>query len=56
MNTENQVDYLVTPLRTFNDNGEHCREFSTRMTYGKQRDSVNNVACRQPDGSWLIRN
>ncbi|HYE37367.1 glycine zipper 2TM domain-containing protein [Methylocaldum sp.] len=56
MNPENQVDYLVTPLRTFNDNGGRCREFSTRMTYGNQRDSVNNVACRQPDGSWLIRN
>jgi surface antigen len=56
MNPDNQVGYLVTPLRTFNDNGERCREFSTRMTYGKQRDSVNNIACRQPDGSWMIRN
>lgn len=56
LNPDNQVDYIVTPLRTFNDNGERCREFSTRMTYGKQRDSVNNIACRQPDGSWLIRN
>ncbi|MGX2039594.1 RT0821/Lpp0805 family surface protein [Methylocaldum sp. MU1018] len=55
MNPQNQVDYLVTPLRTFNDNGKRCREFSTRMTYGKQRDSVNNIACRQPDGNWLIR-
>ncbi len=56
LNPDNQVDYIVTPLRTFNDNGERCREFSTRMTYGQQRDSVNNIACRQPDGSWLIRN
>jgi surface antigen len=56
LNPDNQVDYIVTPVRTFNDNGERCREFSTRMTYGKQHDSVNNIACRQPDGSWLIRN
>lgn len=56
LNPDNQVDYIVTPLRTFDDNGARCREFSTRMAYAKQRVSVNNIACRQPDGNWLVRN
>lgn len=44
-----------TPTRTYTRNdGSPCREFSTSVIIGGQRDEAYGTACRQADGSWQI--
>ncbi len=48
----------VTPVREGTDNtsGNYCREFQQTVTIGGKTEEAYGVACRQPDGSWQIRN
>lgn len=50
------VKYRLTPTRNFQDGKDACREFTTRVTNGKQRDAVEGVACRGGNGEWVFRN
>ena len=44
----------VTPVRTFQSNGNYCREFQQTVTIGGRPENSFGTACRQPDGSWRI--
>ena len=39
----------------FNEGGATCREFVTRLSSGKKKDSVKGVACRRGNGDWDFR-
>ena len=44
----------VTPVRTYESNGNFCREFTQTVTIGGKPENSFGTACRQPDGSWRI--
>jgi surface antigen len=44
--------YAVTPVRTYEQAGTACRDFTTEAWVDGQRQVVNGTACRQPDGTW----
>jgi surface antigen len=45
----------LTPVRTFqNSEGQYCREYVTTIIIGGEEQQGYGMACRQPDGSWLI--
>ena len=46
----------VTPTRTFPPSpwGEYCREYLQEVWVGGQKVHAYGVACRRPDGSWLL--
>jgi surface antigen len=46
----------ITPTRTYESNGEYCREFNQTITVGGKTEKGYGTACRQPDGSWQIVN
>ncbi|MBL0317807.1 MAG: glycine zipper 2TM domain-containing protein [Alphaproteobacteria bacterium] len=45
----------ITPVRTYSQNGQYCREYTQTITVGGKRQEGHGVACRQPDGSWQIQ-
>jgi len=44
----------VTPVRTYESNGNFCREFTQTVTIGGKPENSFGTACHQPDGSWRI--
>jgi len=48
--------YSVTPTRTYETQGEPCREYTVDAMIGGKREEVYGTACRQPDGSWKTQN
>jgi surface antigen len=53
-NPQTRVDYLLTPLNSFQRDGSRCREFTTRISHAGLRDDVRQTACRLPNGDWQI--
>jgi surface antigen len=46
----------VTPTRTYQESGgNYCREFTQTVTVNGRQQEAYGRACRQPDGSWMIR-
>lgn len=46
-----------TPQRTYrNTQGSYCREYSQWVVIDGREERAYGTACRQPDGSWQIRN
>lgn len=55
-NPDSQIDYSATPTRTYYLNeGTPCREYTVNGTVGGTQQQLYGTACRQPDGSWMIR-
>ena len=54
LNPQSQVNYLVTPLRSYQTQGTLCREFTTRMGHRDLSDTLRQTACRRPSGDWEI--
>ncbi len=50
--------YTVTPTRTYPEanQGQPCREYTIDARIGGRTEQVYGTACRQPDGSWQVRN
>lgn len=46
----------MTPLRTYQQTGQYCREYRQTVIVGGERQNAYGTACRQPDGSWVINN
>jgi surface antigen len=47
----------VTPRRTYQTaQGQYCREFQQTITVGGRTEEAFGTACRQPDGTWKIKN
>lgn len=53
-NEETGVRYLVTPLRGFEQNGQQCREFTTKTTYKGKTIEEKSKACRAGEGEWRL--
>jgi surface antigen len=45
----------VVPLRTYQQAGTYCREFTQDLWIAGQAQHGYGRACRQPDGSWQIQ-
>jgi surface antigen len=47
----------VTPTKTYQTaEGEYCREYQQTVTVAGKTQEAYGKACRQPDGSWKVRN
>ena len=55
-NPDSGNSYTVTPTRTYETEGEPCREYTVDAYIGGKREEVYGTACRQPDGSWKAQN
>lgn len=51
-NPDSGAEYAVTPTRTYQSDGQDCRDYTTRATINGREENVQGTACRQPDGSW----
>lgn len=45
----------ITPTRTFQQNGQYCREYKQTITVGGEPQTAYGTACRQADGTWAIQ-
>jgi surface antigen len=45
----------ITPTKTFQEGGTYCREYSQTINIGGKQQEGYGVACRQPDGSWKVK-
>ena len=55
-NPDSGNEYVVVPTRTFDSNGGPCRDYTIDAVVAGKQDKIFGTACRQPDGSWQIRN
>lgn len=55
-NPDSGAHGTITPTRTYESNGEYCREFNQTISVGGKTQKGYGTACRQPDGSWQIVN
>lgn len=47
----------ITPTKTYQaSSGEYCREYQQTVTVAGKTEEAYGTACRQPDGTWKIRN
>lgn len=53
-NPVTRVDYVLTPLGGYKQDGRVCREFALRATAGRERDSGRAFACQMRDGTWQM--
>lgn len=44
--------FAVTPLRTFERNGQFCRDYQAIATIGGEDEQSYGTACRMTDGVW----
>ncbi len=55
VNPDTGADVTVVPTRTYQTaQGQYCREYTTKVIVGGQKEDAYGTACRQPDGSWKI--
>lgn len=54
-NPDTSTQYALTPTRTFESSAGPCREFTVQAVVDGRQDEVLGTACRQLDGSWLMR-
>ena len=45
----------ITPTRTFEQNGQYCRQYKQTIQVGGEPQTAYGTACRQPDGTWQIQ-
>ena len=43
-----------TPTRTYNSNGQDCREFESTVYVEGKSETASGRACRNEDGSWTV--
>ena len=46
--------YTVVPTKTYYQNRQPCREYTTKAIIGGKMQEVYGRACRQGDGSWKV--
>lgn len=46
----------MTPIRTYQQAGQYCREYRQEVMVAGKKQNAYGTACRQPDGSWIIKN
>lgn len=55
-NPDSGNQYVVVPTRTYDTAAGPCREYTVDAVIGGKKDKAFGTACRQPDGSWQVRN
>jgi surface antigen len=45
----------ITPTRTYQNDGQYCREYQQEIVVGGEKQTAYGTACRQPDGNWAIQ-
>lgn len=55
-NPDTDVDYSVTPTRTYESNSGPCRDYTTEAVIEGRAEIVHGTACRSDDGSWHATN
>lgn len=55
-NPDTDVQYAVTPTRTYRSGDDYCREYTRSAVIGGKTETVYGKACRQQDGAWKIMN
>lgn len=55
-NPDTGNQYVVVPTRTYESAGSPCREYTIDAVVAGKKDKLFGTACRQPDGSWQVRN
>jgi len=53
-NPNNDVTYVVRPVRDYHTQGAYCREYQSRIKIGDEWKKGFGKACRMPDGQWRI--
>lgn len=43
-----------TPIKTYQENGRYCREYTQTVTVAGKSQQAYGTACRQPDGTWQV--
>lgn len=51
-NPDTDIDYKVTPTKTYEDASGPCRDYTTEAVIDGRAEIVHGTACRQADGSW----
>jgi len=55
-NPDSGNEYVVVPTRTYEASSGPCREYTIDAVVAGKKDKLFGTACRQPDGSWQVRN
>ena len=55
-NPDTDVDYSVTPTRTYESNSGPCRDYTTEAVIEGRAEIIHGTACRSDDGSWHATN
>ncbi len=55
-NPDTDVDYSVTPTRTYESDSGPCRDYTTEAVIEGRAEIVHGTACRSDDGSWHATN
>lgn len=57
-NPDTQTAYAVTPTSTYqrSDTQRYCREYTTEVIIGGEKEKAYGTACRMEDGTWEIVN
>lgn len=55
-NPDSGNEYVVVPTRTYEAPSGPCRDYTIDAVIGGKKDKIFGTACRQPDGSWQVRN
>jgi len=51
-NPDTNIDYSVTPTRTYESATGPCRDYTTEAVIEGRAEIVHGTACRGSDGSW----
>ena len=54
-NPDNGHSGTITPTKTYQENGTYCREYNQTINIGGKVEKAYGTACRQPDGSWKVK-
>ncbi|MFB3089857.1 MAG: RT0821/Lpp0805 family surface protein [Gammaproteobacteria bacterium] len=55
-NPDTNIDYSVTPTRTYESASGPCRDYTTEAVIEGRAEIVHGTACRGSDGSWHATN
>ena len=55
-NPDTDIDYSVTPTRTYETASGPCRDYTTEAVIEGRAEIVHGTACRGDDGSWHVTN
>lgn len=55
-NPDTDIDYSVTPTRTYETASGPCRDYTTEAVIEGRAEIIHGTACRGDDGSWHATN